>query len=326
MTDVVLHRPVLLAEVLAALAPMQGSIIVDATFGAGGYSRAILAAASCRVIGLDRDPSAYARAQALASEEPRFQAAHVSFGALDQELERRGIGRIDGLVLDLGVSSMQLDQAERGFSFQSDGPLDMRMDTGAGASAAEVVNAMGEADLARILWRLGEEPASRRIARAIVQRRAERPFERTLDLADLIARTAPNPASRIHPATRAFQALRMHVNDELGELEAVLEAAERRLAPGGRLVVVSFHSLEDRMVKRFLTGRSTRAPRPSRHVPIEAAPAPAASFRLLRKGAIQPGEAELRANPRARSARLRAAEMLPAGEHQDGHPTGGLAA
>lgn len=326
MTDVALHRPVLLCEVLNSLAPRPNAVIVDGTFGAGGYSRALLAAAPCRVIGFDRDPTAFAMAEGLARDEPRFQAVHASFANLGLELDRLGIERIDGLVLDLGVSSMQIDRAERGFSFQNDGPLDMRMDPSRGETAADVVNTIDETALARILWRLGEEPSSRRIARAIVQRRQERPFERTLDLAELIAQTAPNPTSRIHPATRAFQAIRMHVNDELGELETVLETAQARLAAGGRLAVVSFHSLEDRLVKRFLTGRSTSAPRPSRHVPIEATPQAPAAFRLLRKGAIQPGEAETRANPRARSARLRAAEMLPADDVRDEHPGGGLAA
>lgn len=304
MTAPAPHCPVLLAEMLTALAPEQGGQFLDGTFGAGGYSRAILAAApAAHLIGFDRDPEALVRAEALAAEAAgRFTFVSGRFGDLDERLDPDV--RLDGIVLDIGVSSMQIDQAERGFSFAKDGPLDMRMER-TGPSAADLVNTTAEAALADLIYRYGEERLSRRIARAIVTDRRLRPFTRTAELAELIRRVVPRPADGIDPATRTFQALRIAVNDELGELERALVAAERRLVPGGRLVVVTFHSLEDRLVKEFLRDRSGSAARPSRHHPLgEAGPAP--SFTQLHRRAVRPGDEELARNPRARSARLRA--------------------
>jgi len=305
------HVPVLLDEVLEALAPGPDGVYLDATFGAGGYSRALLDAGAARVIGLDRDPEAAARGRELAAARPDFAMLDGNFGAMDDHLAGIGVVRLDGIVLDLGVSSAQLDDPARGFSFAADGPLDMRMSR-TGRSAAEVVNHADEATLADILFRYGEERAARRIARAIGARRRERQITGTRELAELIAGVTGGRAERIDPATRTFQALRIYVNDELGELERALSASERLLAPGGRLAVVAFHSLEDRMVKRFLAERSGRHGRPSRHRPEVAPPAPA--FRLLFPRPVRPTAEEAARNPRARSARLRAAERLPAGE------------
>jgi 16S rRNA (cytosine1402-N4)-methyltransferase len=304
------HAPVLLAEMLSSLAPADGETIVDATFGAGGYSRAILQAADCRVLAIDRDPTAIPRMLALAGETGgRLLVGRGRFSEMIALAAVHGLGlaRVDGIVLDIGVSSMQLDRAERGFSFMADGPLDMRMG-GDGPSAADVVATWSEGDLADAIFLLGEEPASRRIARAIVAARGEVPIERTGELAEIVARATGGrgPPGR-HPATRTFQALRILVNDELGELAAALAAAEQLLAPGGRLVVVSFHSLEDRIVKQFLTERSGRRPTGSRHLPPTNVPERAASFRILNTRPVTPGEDETAANPRARSARLRAA-------------------
>ncbi len=304
------HTPVMLREVLEALAPHDGGIYLDGTFGAGGYSLAILEAADCRVIAIDRDPEAIARGAEL---EPRFGGRLTTvegrYGEMDRLSAAQGAERLDGVALDLGVSSMQLDQAERGFSFRADGPLDMRMDADGGAmTAADVVNNLPEADLADILRRYGEERRARAVARAIV---AARPITRTLELAAIVRRVVRKGPDGIDPATRTFQALRIYVNDELGELERGLAAAERALAPGGRLAVVSFHSLEDRAVKRFLQARSGRAPRASRHQPEGAAP-PAPSFEPIFRNARRPEEAECRRNPRARSARLRAAQRTAA--------------
>lgn len=300
------HVPVLLDEVIDALAPQDGKTYVDGTYGAGGYTLAVLGRAACTVYAIDRDPNAAAAGRA----RPEAQAGRLvlmegRFGDMERLLAERGVNRVDGVALDIGVSSMQIDQAERGFSFAKDGPLDMRMEQ-AGPSAADVVNTAGEAELADILFRLGEERQSRRIARAIVAARAEKAFERTLELANLVARVVRKSNDGIHPATRTFQALRIHVNDELGELERGLAAAETVLAPGGRLAVVTFHSLEDRVVKTFLKERSGDLPAPSRHLP-QAASGPAATFTLLSRKAVAPGEAELARNPRARSAKLRAA-------------------
>ena len=305
------HVPVLRAEMLAALAVRPDGSYLDATFGAGGYSRAILAAGARRVVGLDRDPAAVARGQALAAGQPAFTMLEGCFGDMAAIVARAGSERLDGIVLDLGVSSAQLADPARGFSFAADGPLDMRM-SGHGTSAAEFLESADEATLADILFRYGEERASRRIARAIVeQRRRHGPLRRTRELAALVSRTIGRQSGRIDPATRTFQALRIHLNDELGELERALAAAEELLAPGGRLAVVAFHSLEDRIVKQFLAARSGARPRPSRHHPLpEAAPA-APRFRLLTRQPVRPGAAETLANPRARSARLRAAERLP---------------
>ena len=295
------HVPVLLDEVLAALAPAAGEVFVDGTFGAGGYAAGLLEAADCTVWGIDRDARAIAIGRSLA---PRFagrlRLLQGRFGEMDRLLAQEGVTAGDGIALDLGVSSMQIDEPERGFSFAEDGPLDMRMGPD-GPSAADVVNEADEADLADIIWRFGEERRSRRVARAIVQARERAPLRRTAELAALVAR-AVGGAGRIHPATRTFQALRIYVNDELGELARGLDAAARLLDTGGRLAVVSFHSLEDRMVKRFLDG--PRAGVASRHLPEAiAAPAP---FRPLRRGGETPGEAEQARNPRSRSARLRA--------------------
>ena len=302
------HKPVMLAEVLDALAPKDGGIYVDATFGAGGYSQALLDAAPCTVWGIDRDPDALPRAQALAERYPgRLSFLPGRFGDLDRLLGDAGIAKIDGVAFDLGVSSMQIDSPERGFSFRFDGPLDMRMDRG-GPTAAEVVNGAPEAELADILYIYGEERASRRIARAIIEARAESPIERTGQLADVVRGVVRRAKDGIDPATRTFQALRIYVNDELADLDRGLVAAERLLAPGGRLAVVAFHSLEDRRVKTFLQSRSGRLPQASRHLPPTRQSALEPTFHLLRRGTVKPSAAESKANPRARSARLRAAE------------------
>lgn len=311
------HVPVLLNEVLDALAPRDQGIYVDATFGAGGYSRAMLQAATCRVWGIDRDPDAVARGKALEQEFPgRLTVLRGRYGDMAELLDRAGVGKVDGIAMDLGVSSMQLDQAERGFSFRADGPLDMRMERD-GPSAADLVNRLPEAELADLIYQLGEERASRRIARAIVESRLTSPFSRTAQLADLVRRCVRKSNDGIDPATRTFQALRIAVNDELGEIDRGLVAAEAVLAPGGRLAVVSFHSLEDRRAKTFLRERSGEAPRPSRHLP-QGAEGPAPTFRLLARGTIKPSQAEAAANPRARSARLRAAERTEAPAHEGG--------
>ena len=294
------HVPVLLGEVVETLQPRAGKLVVDATFGAGGYSRALLQAGA-RVIAFDRDPSARKFATGLPAD--RFRLIERRFSELDAET---GEAAVDGVVLDIGVSSMQLDEAERGFSFLRDGPLDMRM-AADGPTAADLVNEAEPAELARILFVYGEERESRRIARAIARRREAQPFTRTLELAEFIEKTlGGRRGAKVHPATRSFQAIRIAVNEELAELEAGLEAAERALKAGGRLCVVTFHSLEDRIVKTFLAVRAGRTPAGSRHAP-PVGPAAAPSFSLLFNGARGPSDAELAANPRARSAKLRAA-------------------
>ncbi|RIJ32637.1 16S rRNA (cytosine(1402)-N(4))-methyltransferase RsmH [Henriciella mobilis] len=300
------HKPVLLDEVVAAMAPKTGEVLVDGTYGGGGYARALLAAAKCRVIGIDRDLDAIERASAAAEAEDRLIPVLGRFGDMRSLVNEAGFETVDAITLDLGVSSFQLDQAHRGFSFMRDGPLDMRMGR-SGPSAADVVNQMDERDLATIFFRLGEEKQSRRIARAIVQRRLKAPFTTTLDLADLIEEVlGGRRGARTHPATRSFQAIRMFVNDELGELARALEASELLLNEGGRLVIVTFHSLEDRMVKLFMRERSGLQGGGSRHLP-EKEDAAQPSFDMPSKKAIEPSDAELEVNPRARSSRLRVA-------------------
>jgi 16S rRNA (cytosine1402-N4)-methyltransferase len=294
------HIPVLLAEVVAALAPAPGETIVDATFGAGGYTRAI-AAGGARVIAFDRDPDAIAAGQAAGDEG--VSLVHAEFSAMAGHVDMP----VDGVVMDIGVSSMQLDQAARGFSFQQDGPLDMRM-AQAGESAADFVNTADEAAIADVLYLYGEERQSRRVARAIVN---ARPITRTAELASVVRRALGHkPHDKKDPATRTFQAIRIHVNRELGELADGLAAAEQVLKPGGRLAVVTFHSLEDRMVKRFLRERSGGEPAGSRHRPAAVA-AHAPTFEITAR-AVRAGEAELAANPRARSATLRTARRTAA--------------
>ena len=304
------HVPVLLPQVLQALGPRGGEAYIDGTFGAGGYTGAILdAAPEARVLAIDRDPAAIAagRAHGRPKYPGRLTLSEGRFGDLDQIAEANGFAPADGVVLDIGVSSMQIDDPARGFSFQKDGPLDMRM-SASGPTAADVVNTAEEADLADILYHLGEERSSRGIARAIVRRRAEAPFETTGELAALAARVLGREkiAGR-HAATRTFQALRIYVNDELGELARGLAAAERVLAPGGRLVVVTFHSLEDGLIKHFLRERALPEARGSRHLPPGPAPLRPPSFRLDSPRPISPTQAEIDANPRARSAKLRVA-------------------
>ncbi len=299
------HVPVLLGQVLRVLAPKAGERYIDGTFGAGGYARAILDAAQCEVLGLDRDPSAISEGRALeAGYGGRLKLAETPFSDMEEAAQTVGWDRVDGVVLDLGVSSMQLDEAARGFSFMRDGPLDMRM-SGKGLSATEVVNTFEKDEIADILYQLGEERRSRAIAAAIVADRQKAPFERTGQLADLVGRIlGRRPDDAKHPATRTFQALRLYVNDELGELERGLKAAERMLKPGGRLAVVSFHSLEDRIVKRFLQSHAGKQPKSSRYLPGEVHP-PAPAFELKDRHGIEPTEEEVAQNPRARSARLR---------------------
>jgi 16S rRNA (cytosine1402-N4)-methyltransferase len=300
------HIPVLARRTVGWLGVHGGGLYIDATFGGGGYTRAILETSGARVIGIDRDPNAIAGGSTLVREAAgRLDLAEDRFSNLQTIA---GDAAADGIVFDLGVSSMQLDEAARGFSFRFDGPLDMRMG-GAGPSAADVIARASERDLATIVALLGEEKHARAVARAIVKMRAERPITTTSALADIVGRVVRMPPHAIHPATRTFQALRIFVNDELGELARALNAAERVLKPAGRLVVVAFHSLEDRIVKTFLTERS-RAPSASRHQPDIAAPP--TTFRILTRRPETPDDAEIADNPRARSAKLRAAERTDA--------------
>lgn len=307
------HVPVLLSETIDALAPRDKGIYIDATFGAGGATQALLESAACIVLAIDKDPDAIAAGRTLEQEaEGRLTLVRGAFGALGDIADANGITRADGITFDLGVSSMQLDQPGRGFSFQGDGPLDMRMSK-SGPSAADVVNSLAERDLAQVISVLGEERRARAIARAIVAEREKRAIDRTGKLADIVAGVLGRRHDETkHPATRTFQALRLFVNGEMEELVNGLFAAERLLAEGGRLVVVTFHSLEDRIVKRFLASRSGKIGRPSRHAPVSATPERSPSFRMLYRKAISPGANEIRLNPRARSARLRAGERTSA--------------
>jgi 16S rRNA (cytosine1402-N4)-methyltransferase len=311
------HQPVMLREVLDALSPRAGGIYVDGTFGAGGYSAGLLEAADCRVLGIDRDPEAAERAAALSQRHAgRLTFVPGRFGEMDRLLRARGIELVDGVAFDLGVSSMQIDDADRGFSFSADGPLDMRMEM-TGTSAADVVNRQSERALSDILFQYGEERRARRVARAIVDARAQSPITRTRQLADIVRRAVGGRRGGIDPATRSFMALRIYVNDELGEIDRGLAAAEAVLAPGGRLAVVTFHSLEDRRVKQFLNVRSRAGHgspviRASRHLPASDRDTPAPSFHMLFRRALPPGVDEVTSNPRARSARLRAAERTAA--------------
>lgn len=296
------HYPVMLPEVLAALNPQDGQVIVDGTFGGGSYSRAILESANCKVIGLDRDKSAIERGNEIAKNyDGRLSLIQTQFG----EIANLGLGEIDAVVLDIGVSSYQIDQAERGFSFSKDGPLDMRM--GDGETAAEVLATRTEAEIAKIFWDYGEEKNSRRIARAIVNDRDEKPFVSTLQLAGLCERVYGHKKEKIHPATRVFQALRIYVNDELGELERALDGAYKILKPNGRIVIVTFHSLEDRIVKNFFNERA-KISHGSRFAPVLEQAKP--TLELLYRKPVIASDKEISENPRSRSAKLRAAIKL----------------
>jgi len=301
MTGARAHVPVLIDEVIAALAVHDGGTAVDGTFGAGGYTRAMLSVGAGRVIAFDRDPDAIDEGRSLVADS-RLTLINERFSQMDRVLAERGIGHVDAIALDIGVSSMQLDRADRGFSFSADGPLDMRMSR-SGLTAAEFLNSADEAEIVRILKDYGEEPRARSIARAIV---AARPVERTAELAAIVRRAAGfRPGQKADPATRTFQAIRIHLNAELDELEQGLEAAERALKPGGRLAVVTFHSLEDRIVKRFFRERSGGMPAGSRHRPEQSDPRQPTFERVAKP--VSPTERELAANPRSRSARLRSA-------------------
>lgn len=304
------HIPVLAGQMLALLAPKDGGVYIDATFGAGGHTRAILNAAATRVIGLDRDQRAVALGADLVERAAgRLTLVEARFSLLDAVAHDLGFEAVDGVVLDLGVSSMQLDQAERGFSFRREGPLNMRMGA-AGPSAADVVARASERDLATIIATLGEERHARAVARAITAARRNTPIQTTTALSSIVTRALPTGGRQIDPATRTFQALRMFVNEELQELEQALPAAERVLKPGGRLVAIAFHSLEDRMIKTFLAERSRSLAAGSRHWPQRPPPTP--SFRLLTRRPIVPDPSEIAANPRARSAKLRCGERTSA--------------
>jgi len=304
------HYPVMLPEVLGALKPVNDEIYVDGTFGAGGYTRGLLMSCACRVYAIDRDLSAKAACDALSEEfKGRVVFLHGCFGSVESLLSAQGISGVNGFVLDLGVSSMQIDTPERGFSFRLDRPLDMRMDAQGGTqTAADIVNQYEEEPLADLIYLYGEERHSRRVARAIVNRRNEKPFERTSDLADVVRSVVPRKSNdKIDSATRTFQALRIAVNDELGEIERALDASLRILKPGGRLVVVTFHSLEDTLVKRFMQEKSQAQAKGSRHRPDLSGAMSAPLLSLSVRKAIKPSSKEESENPRSRSAKLRVA-------------------
>ena len=306
MTERTPHIPVLLNEVVESIAPKDGGVYVDGTFGAGGYTRAVLDAADCTVYAIDRDPDAIREGQKLVDVyKGRLHLLHGTFGEMAELVRGEGVDFVDGVMLDIGVSSMQIDRAERGFSFQKDGALDMRMSQN-GLSAADVLNTFGEREIADIIYKYGEERFSRRIAAAVVEQRKTAPFKTTLEFADLIRRTVPHKREDIDPATRSFQALRIYVNDELGQLESGLSAAHNLLKAGGRMAVVSFHSLEDRIVKTFMQEKSGKTANPSRYMPVVEKQA--ATLKTITKKPILPTESETKFNPRARSARLRVAE------------------
>ncbi|WP_270936876.1 16S rRNA (cytosine(1402)-N(4))-methyltransferase RsmH [Falsiroseomonas oryzae] len=305
------HVPVMLQEVMASLRPRSGATYLDATFGGGGYAAAILGAADCTLWAIDRDPQAIARGAELVARYPgRLHLVHARFGDMLDSLAARGVTQLDGVVMDLGVSSFQLDEAERGFSFRADGPLDMRMGR-EGPTAADLVNTLPEDELTRIIAEFGEERHARRVARAILRARAESPIVTTARLAEIVRRAVPRDPSGLDGATRSFQALRIAVNDELGEVQRGLAAALRMLAPGGRLVVVAFHSLEDRLVKRAMAEAAGRSGSASRHDPASLLRRDRPDFALVTPRALRPSDAETASNPRARSARLRAIEKLP---------------
>lgn len=306
------HIPVMANELVAILMPTDGKTYLDGTFGAGGYTRALLEAADCKVWGIDRDPIAVELGHQLAAwYSGRLTVLRGRYSKMAKLLGEVGVEQLDGIALDIGISSMQINDASRGFSFAVDGPLDMRMGND-GETVADIVNRVAEKELADIIYQYGEERASRRVAKAIVELRQRTPITRTGQLADLVRRVVARSGDGIDPATRTFQALRIYVNDELGELETGLAAAEQLLAPGGRLAVVSFHSLEDRRVKRFFQTRSGSAPRPSRHEPEALDGQSKPTFKLLKRGAARPKTSEIDGNPRARSARLRWAERTSA--------------
>ena len=315
------HVPVMLPEVIAALQPRDGEIYVDGTFGGGGYALRVLEAANCHLYGIDRDFDAISRAEALSEKEPRLMPLLGRFGDMDALMINAGVDTVDGVMLDIGVSSFQIDQSGRGFSFMRDGPLDMRMGQ-TGPSAQDVVNQMTANDLTSIIRQLGEERQAKRIAHAIVTQRTDAPFESTLQLATCVEHAVGGRrGKKTHPATLTFQAIRMFVNDELGELARGLAAAERLLRAGGRLVVVTFHSLEDRLVKQFMRARAGFTAGASRYMP-EAAKGPDPSFELKQRRAVEPSDAETATNPRARSARLRVAVRTPAQAWPDPVETG----
>ncbi len=302
------HYPVMLPEVMSVLCPRDGEVYVDGTFGAGGYTRAFLQSADCTVIAIDRDPAAVERAHDMKKEfGDRLIFVRGRFGDALELVRAAGFEQVDGFVLDVGVSSMQFDEAARGFSFRFDSPLDMRMDTENGETAADIVNGYAEEDLANLIYRLGDERRSRQVAKKIVEERSIAPIETTGRLADIVRSVVfKSPRDKIDPATRTFQALRIAVNDELGELERGLVAAENLLKEGGRLIVVSFHSLEEGIVKSFLYERAGKTPNVSKYLPaISASTDP--SFILSPKKPVDPSASEIAENPRSRSARLRAA-------------------